>query len=362
MKRVLWAGSAFIPFGSVTASVLLFASTRIDGGQPPPQSKTYLVCVSNEVSGDVTIVDGADARILATIPVGKRPRGIHPSPDGRRLYVALSGSPIAGPPKLDAKGVPIREPDDDDENADRSADGIGVIDLVEMKFLRKLAAGSDPEEFAVSTDGMKMYVSNEDVGTVSVVRVADGTVEQIVRVKKEPEGIALSPDGRRVYVTCETGGEIVVIDGGSNKAIAGFTVGGRPRTIAFSPDGTRAFIPSETAGTISVIETAGHAVLSKIALPAGSRPMGTAMGRGGKKLYVSNGRAGTVSVIDPALGTIPVGKRPWGLGLSPDGGQLFVANGPSDDISVIDLATEKEVGRVRAGKGPWGVAGVPGPR
>src|SRR5579862_366965 len=57
----------------------------------------YVVCVSNERSDDVTVFDGATQRIIATLPVGKRPRGLHASPDGRWFYVALSGSPIAGP-------------------------------------------------------------------------------------------------------------------------------------------------------------------------------------------------------------------------------------------------------------------------
>src|SRR3712207_9575355 len=64
---------------------------------------------------DVTIL--REGKVAATIPVGKRPRGIHASPDGGTLYVALSGSPITGPPQLDAKGNPIfKAEEEDDEN------------------------------------------------------------------------------------------------------------------------------------------------------------------------------------------------------------------------------------------------------
>src|SRR5437016_5407129 len=108
----------------------------------------FLVCVSNEKSGDVTVISGGDNHVVATIPVGKRPRGIHPSPDGKLLYVALSGSPITGPPPLDAQGNPIQrkgkdDDDDEDKNADHSADGIGVVDLAQKKLLKKIPAGSD---------------------------------------------------------------------------------------------------------------------------------------------------------------------------------------------------------------------------
>src|SRR5580704_17808922 len=59
----------------------------------------YQVYVSNEKSGDITVIDGSTLKVTGTIPVGKRPRGIHVSPDGKTLYVALSGTPIEGPPQ-----------------------------------------------------------------------------------------------------------------------------------------------------------------------------------------------------------------------------------------------------------------------
>ena len=295
----------------LSALALLLAAAAAPAGGPAV--RPYWVCVTNERSGDVTVIDGATRRVVATIPVGKRPRGVHPSPDGKLLYVALSGSPIAGPPMHDAKGNPVF-PAEDPDAGDRSEDGIGVVDLEQRKLVRKLPSGSDPEEFAVSQDGSRLYVSNEDVATASVVSVADGRVMNIVRVKKEPEGVALSPDGRFVYVTCETGGEVFVIDTATNKAVAEIPVGGRPRTVAFLPDGSRAFVPCETAGTITEVDTAGRKVLRVVRLPEGSRPMGTAIAADGRTLFVSTGRAGTVCALDPIGGglraAVEVGPRP----------------------------------------------------
>src|ERR1043166_7504048 len=136
----------------------------------------FLVYVSNERSGDITVIDGQSQQAVASIPVGKRPRGIHASLDGKLVYVALSGSPITGPPALDAKGNPIKgkDDDDDDKNADHSADGIGVVDMRTGKFLRKLPAGSDPEQFALTADGTHLYAANEDVGTVSLMNLSNG--------------------------------------------------------------------------------------------------------------------------------------------------------------------------------------------
>ena len=56
------------------------------------------VYVTNETGGDLSVIDAATNMVVATIPLGKRPRGIVASPDRTRFcYVALSGSPIGGP-------------------------------------------------------------------------------------------------------------------------------------------------------------------------------------------------------------------------------------------------------------------------
>jgi YVTN family beta-propeller protein len=335
---------------------------------PAADAPRYWVCVSNERGGDVTVIDASANKVITTIPAGKRPRGIHPSPDGKILYVALSGRPIEGPPQLDAKGNPIlhkNDDDDDDAKSDHAADGIGVIDLATLKFIKKLPGGSDPEQFGVAPDGKHLYISNEDVATISAMNVRTGRVEHIVPVAKEPEGVAFTPDGKTVYATCETNGDVFAIDVAASKVVGHFTVSPRPRNIVFLPDGSRGFVPSESSGELTAFDPVAHKPVKTVRLPPGSRPMGMATAPDGKKLYVATGRAGTVLVVNPdtleTTHTIPVGKRPWGLAISPDGKTLYAANGPSDDVSVIDLATEKEVTKIKAGQSPWGVTVVPAP-
>jgi YVTN family beta-propeller protein len=61
------------------------------------ESPNYLVYVSNERSGDISVIDGGTDAVVATFKAGKRPRGIHAAPDGKRLFVTLSGSPRMAP-------------------------------------------------------------------------------------------------------------------------------------------------------------------------------------------------------------------------------------------------------------------------
>ena len=107
--------------------------------------------------------------------MGKRPRGIHVSPDGKVVYVALSGTPIEAPPQIDAHGNPVfdKKKDDDDEDADKSADGIGVLDVAHAKARRTSSMpGRIPRNSRSSKDGRQIYISNEDIKTASVINIA----------------------------------------------------------------------------------------------------------------------------------------------------------------------------------------------
>ena len=43
---------------------------------------SYRVFVTNEMSGDMTVIDGDTNKVITTVPLGKRPRGIQVTPDG----------------------------------------------------------------------------------------------------------------------------------------------------------------------------------------------------------------------------------------------------------------------------------------
>ena len=311
----------------------------------------YRVYVTNEGSGDLTVIAGGTHDVLATVPLGKRPRGIKVGPDGRRLFVALSGSPPA-PPGIDESTLPP---------PDRAADGIGVVDVETGTLTTVLRGGTDPEQVAVSIDGTRLYVANEDAGRASILDIETGEVVASLPVGGEPEGVDISPDGRWVYVTSEEDNQVAVIDTAAEEVVAIIGVGPRPRASTFSPDGTRAYVTSENGAAVAMVDTATHEVVETLTLEGELvRPMGVVTSPDGARVYVTTGRGGTVVVIDAAtfepVGSVPVGARPWGLAITPDGSRLYVANGPSNDVSVVDTDTLTVVDTVMVGERPWGVA------
>jgi len=311
----------------------------------------YRVYVTNERSGDLTVIDGRTDAVVEAIPLGKRPRGVQVSPDGRWLYVALSGSPIAGP-GVDEKSLPP---------PDKTADGIGVVDLRSRRLVRTLRGVSDPEEFALNKDGSRLYVASEDTGTLVVFETGTGQMLESIPVGTEPEGVALSPDGHWIYATSEAENQVAVIDTRDDSIKARIPVGARPRAIVFGRNSPRAFVSCENDASISVIDTERHEAVGHIVMPDKTmRPMGLALSSNDGTLFVATGRGGQVVVIDArrtkVLKTVKAGARPWGIALSPDGRKVYTANGPSNDVTVFDANTFALIKNIAAGTSPWGLA------
>jgi YVTN family beta-propeller protein len=310
------------------------------------------IYVSDETGGNVVIADPSDGRVVATIPVGRRPRGIAVSQDRTRLYVALSGSPQGGPNVDESKLPP----------PDHRFDGIGVVDLNAQKLIKTYPSNADPETFAISHDGKILYASNEDTGMLSAIDLARGKILAAVTVGSEPEGVAVSRDDRFVYTACETSNKVYVINTQNMKVVGTIPTQPRPRSIWLSPHSAIGFVSDEFGASLTEFNTDNYQVIKTISLgdPKKVRPMGLAASADGHRLYVTTGRAGALLEIDTETGAIvrtisDVGQRPWGVALSPDGSRAYTANGPSGDISVIDLASGKVVKRIHVGGSPWGI-------
>lgn len=319
--------------------------------QKPAGPAGYRLYVTDETSGDMTIIDSANFDAPTQIHLGKRPRGIHASPDGKLLYIALSGSPIGGP-GVDESTLPP---------PDKSADGIGVFDIAQNKIVRTIQGGSDPENFAVSKDGKWIYVSNEDDSGVSFIDLDKGQLTQTIKTGDEPEGVSLTPDGKLIYSTAEADGTVSVIDVPTRTLVKTFKVGRRPRNVVFMPDGQHAYVNAENDGTVGIIDMTKNELTGTIQLgaPGEIKPMGLALSEDGKKLYVTTGKGKKLFVVDTGTNqvaqSVEVGTRPWGIALSPDGKEIFTANGQGQDVSMVDAATLTVAKKIKSNGGPWGI-------
>src|SRR6266852_3362758 len=220
---------------------LLLLSVLVLGSAPA--SAETRVFVTNEKSDDVTVIDAATRTVVGTIRVGKRPRGVAVSPDGRRVYVSNSNS-----------------------------DSVSVIDARDLTVLTTVPAGLDPEGLTLDKAGTRLYVVNENELAVTVLDVASMSVVQKIEVGKEPETAVLSPDGRWVVVSNETSNDVYVIETATNTVVKKIPVPKNPRGMRFTPDSRRLFVASEQAHEISVIDVAQFVVVRSVKT-GGSRPV-----------------------------------------------------------------------------------------
>lgn len=312
--------------------------------------------VSNEDDGTVTVIDTQRLVVIATVAVGRRPRGLALTRSGTRLYVAVSGLPKCPPPMRDEDCAKLPR--------DRTADGIAVMDTATLRPLPMIRGVSDPERVALSHDDRTLFVTDEDAGRLSVLDALHGAALADVAIGREPEGVRVSPDGHWVLTTSEEENSVSIIDARRHVMMRTVSVGKRPRDLDFTPDSHTAFVSGE--GDASVFRVAlpeGEPAVRLLQLPREARPMGVAFDAPRNRLYVSTGHGGTVAVISvddgKLIGQVPVGGRPWGIALTDHGARLVTANGPAGDVAVVDTESLTVIGKIAVGHGPWGVVAQP---
>src|SRR4051812_7065216 len=167
----------------------------------PLRAQGKLIAVSNEAGHTVSLIDAGTLKVTRTIPVPQRPRGIEFSPDGKRIFVALS---------------------DPQKNVQTKGDAVVSIDIGAGRIDGIYPAGSDPERFAITPDGKRLYAANEDGSWTSATNIGTRKLIATLIVGIEPEGVAITPDGHWVSVTAETSNSVSVIDTRTNKVVANF--------------------------------------------------------------------------------------------------------------------------------------------
>ncbi len=208
-----------------------------------------------------------------------------------------------------------------------------------------------PADWALLAWARRGAVTDPDSAQLtSVVSESTGAVG------KKALGVAVSDT--KIYVADSGSNTVSVVDRATG-AVRTIPVVGTPRAVVISPDGSRAYVSGYKG--VSVIDTGTDTVLSKVAINGGYS-YGIAISGDGRRLYVSNAGNNTVSVIDatPAvptvIATVKVGSAPRTLAVSADGASVYVANWNAKSVSVISTATNTNVGTIKVGANPFGVA------
>ena len=97
-----------------------------------------------------------------------------------------------------------------------------------------------------------------------MIDTTSNTVAATIPVGSAPTGVAVTPDGSRVYVTNFQDNTVSVIATASNTVTATIPLGNNPFGVAVTPDGSTVYVANEFANTVSVIATASNTVTATI--------------------------------------------------------------------------------------------------
>jgi DNA-binding beta-propeller fold protein YncE len=192
-----------------------------------------------------------------------------------------------------------------------------------------------------------VLVMNED-NTISVVDPLFGfggsKLLSYVVLKSRGEDWVLSSDQRRLYVSMPESSAVAVVDTTAWSVVANIATGPRPGRLALQPDRHYLWIANLGSGSeaadngVTVVSTEDHSIKAHIV--TGQAPSEIVFSEDSRSAFVLNRGSGTLSVVDipglRKLSDVPVGKKPAGLDYCAKSGSVFATDEESGQIVVVD--------------------------
>ncbi len=285
-----------------------------------------------------------------------------------------------------------------------SGDGtVDVIDPHTFQIVDHYAVGQIPHHIAPAWDLSRLYVTNEQSNSLTVIDPKSGrptgsisvafpynlyftpdgseaivVVERLSRLDfRNPHTWALirsvtvpwpgidhldfSADGRYLLASTEWSGEVVKVDTRTMTITGEVDLGGLPIDVRLTPNGSVFFVANQGRNGVSIVDPVAMKEVGFI--PTGEGAHGLWLSRDTKMLYVSNRLAGTISVIRLAtrrvVATWSIGGSPDMMQLSPDGSQLWIAERYDSRVDVVDTHTGRVIHTIAVGQGPHGLTYFP---
>jgi YVTN family beta-propeller protein len=297
---------------------------------------TNMIYVSNYNDQTVSVIDGTQNTITATIPVPGYPAGIGVNSTTNTVYVALGAQSGAG--------------------------SLAVINGTTNSVTTTVPVDQAPFAVAVNPTTNMIYVTNNfgavagqnNDGTVSVINGSTNALATTFHVGVNPSGVAIDPATNYLYVTIYNfdgsgsgATSVKVLDGTAGTVLGSVTPSAPPWLIDINPTTHRAYVTESGpfgGNNVDVIDiTTASSPTLVAAVPVGADPYGVAVDATDNLVYVSNYGGNTVSVIDGLSNTvrqtIPVGSNPQGVAFNPAAASAYIANGGSNTMSVIVVPT-----------------------
>jgi YVTN family beta-propeller protein len=184
---------------------------------------------------------------------------------------------------------------------------------------------------------------------------------QVIKGIELPHGIVFSSDGTRIYVSNEAESVLDVVDRQSGEILQKVSLSARPNNLTITKDGKRVLVGIRTEpGVIDVIDTPSLTRVKSIPVDGGVHNVFvTPDGKYAVSGSIEKKSATIVDLnIDKAVGVVKFDRavRPMAFETNPDGStsRIFVQLSGFNGFAVVDFAKHAEVARIRLPDQPGG--------
>lgn len=225
----------------------------------------------------VGVLDTATDQVIANIIVGTNPWRLAVNEKTGRVYVANYGS-----------------------------HSVSVIDEQASQVVHTIHLGRfcTPASLAVDTATNRLYITSTlHIGPLEFgsgqLLVVDGVTHEVL--DRIPVGrwaqVAVDKTAQRVYVTNPQRGTLTIVDGASGEVSASVVIGSDPRAVAVDEAAGLVYVASHDERRLSVVDAQAGALLRTI--DVGTAPAAVAVSERTQRVYVTNSADDTLSVLCP---------------------------------------------------------------
>lgn len=303
-----------------------------------------LLLALSKANHTLAIVDPATLKVIARVPVGEDPHEVIASTDGKTAYVSIYG------------GGTLHQ--------------INVIDLLAQKPLTDVDTRPLYGPHGIEFSNGKVWFSAEGSKAVGRYDPATGKLDWSMGTGQDrTHMLYVSADAKKIFTTNVNSGTVSIL---TNTSIT--PPNGKPREdwsqtvipvakgcegFDVSPNGKQLWTAASEDGSIAVIDVETKKLISTIdAKAVGANRL--KFTPDGKMVFITSLRSGDLLIYDAQsqkeLKRVKVGKGAAGILMAPDGSRAFVACSPDNYIAVIDLKTLEVTGHLEVGPTPDGLA------
>ena len=229
-----------------------------------------------------------------------------------------------------------------------------------------MISGCDNNKKSSATQTAKVYVANEEGGSVSVIDLQDSLRNTSIDISESGKmfmahNVQVAPNGKTVWVTAvpmdSTGiNQLVVIDVNTGIIKNRIQLGGKLHLahVVLDNESKYAFVTAKETSQVIQVDATTYEVVKKFDLGAGHSPHGLRYADG--KLYVANMDAKSMSVINIADGKItdiPFGGVVVQTAVTQDGKFVFASLYDTKEVIRYDMQSG-EIKRIALPAGAQG--------